>query len=193
MSILHISVLYKSPSGSLRLQYTLLAYMWHSSAGNYTIPYQNMYFVKFCSYLSEAITDYKLTWGNLVMSKFSNVTTFHWLAVQPTHPLTEWTNKPTNEPTEPLTDQPTDWPNNQLTNRNLLQQLILPHLVKIYLTLYINVFCTVRLLVSLTHKIQCNITVRYQTSLLLKKTVDRRICKRSSYLQLHECSLMTDA
>lgn len=119
VSVLHISVLYKSLSGSLRLKYTLLAYMWHTVYSwqlHYTIPKHVLCDILF-SYLCEAVTDYKLTWGNLIMSKFPKVTTFHWLAVQPTYPPTEWMNEWTNETTEPLNERPTEQPINQPTDR----------------------------------------------------------------------------
>jgi hypothetical protein len=102
---------------------------------------------------------------------------------QPNH----WTNdRLTDRPTNRLTNRPTNQPTNQLTNRNLLQQLVLPHILKKSLALYINGFCTIRLLVSYTHKLQCNITFRYETLPMLKKNGDRRICKSSSYLHLCE-------
>jgi len=59
-ALLHISVLYKSPSGSQRLQYTLLAYMWHKVFSwqlHYSIPKRVLCEILF-SYLSEALTDY---------------------------------------------------------------------------------------------------------------------------------------
>jgi hypothetical protein len=70
-ALLHISVHYKSPSGSLRLQYTLLADMWHTVYSwqlhqFYSKPKHVPCEILF-SYLSKAVTDCKLIWGNLVI------------------------------------------------------------------------------------------------------------------------------
>jgi len=62
--LLHISVLYKSPSESLRLQYTLQAYKWHTVFSwqlHHSIPKHVLCETSF-SYLSEAVTDCRLTW-----------------------------------------------------------------------------------------------------------------------------------